>query len=95
MLLVNLATIRSDVPITTIPMRNSHMVVIIDHAEMNRYRAVKMFYNLALDPRNLVEFKLKLGKHIFFRFLFVFLSFFCKIKIAGAGQLLAFDNLRK
>lgn len=43
------------------PQRDSHMAVPIDDVE-NWYRALKKFYDLALSPKNLVEFKLEPGK---------------------------------
>jgi hypothetical protein len=42
------------------PQRDSHMAVPIDQVE-NWYRAVKKFYDLALDPLYLITFKLQPG----------------------------------
>lgn len=41
--------------------RDSHMIVPIDQVD-NWYHAADKFYGLAIDPRNLVEFKLEPGK---------------------------------
>nr|CAH0103769.1 unnamed protein product [Daphnia galeata] len=47
------------------PQRDSHMAVPIDQVE-NWYRALKKFYDLALDPQYLVTFKLQPGEMVTF-----------------------------